>query len=82
MPLYEYRCRACGVIHEVLVRGSEPDVCPSCDVRAELERVISSFSVTTPGGSLARLQKARADYKDSQKDKRIAAREERERHQH
>lgn len=33
MPLYEYRCKACGTKSEFLVRpgpGSDPLVCPAC----------------------------------------------------
>ena len=81
MPLYEYRCRACQQPFELLVRTGDVPACPACR-STDLERVLSQFAVTTPGGSQARLQRARADYKNSQKDKMIAAREERERHQH
>ena len=33
MPIFEYRCDACGEILEVLVRGSEPEPakCPVCE---------------------------------------------------
>jgi putative FmdB family regulatory protein len=31
MPLYEYRCDACGRTCELLIRGSEKPVCPHCD---------------------------------------------------
>lgn len=41
MPLFEYRCQACGDIREVLLRGaeSEPSACP-CG--GALARLISS----------------------------------------
>ena len=81
MPLYEYECRACQHRFELLVRAGDVPACPACQ-STDLERSLSMFAVTTPGTSQARLQKARVDYKTSQKDKTIAAREERERHQH
>ena len=81
MPLYEYQCRACQHQFELLVRTGQVPACPTCG-STDLERALSMFAVTTQGASQARLQKARVDYKNSQKDKTIAAREERERHQH
>ena len=30
MPIYEYSCTACGQEFEVLIRGQEKPVCPSC----------------------------------------------------
>ena len=30
MPIYEYLCRDCGQEFELLVRGQETPVCPSC----------------------------------------------------
>jgi putative FmdB family regulatory protein len=81
VPLYEYQCRRCQHAFELLVRTGDVPACPACQ-SIDLERSISAFGVATPGASQARLQKARADYKNSQKDKLIAAREERERHQH
>ena len=32
MPIYEYRCSACGQLHEVLQKVTEPPLteCPSC----------------------------------------------------
>lgn len=81
MPLYEYRCRGCQHEFELLVRAGQIPACPACQA-TDLERSVSVFGVTTGAASQAKLQKARVDYKNSQKDKMIAAREERERHQH
>lgn len=81
MPLYEYRCSACQHQFEQLVRVDDVPACPVCQ-SSSLERTLSMFAVATPGQSLKRLRQAKADYKNSQKDKLIAAREERERHQH
>lgn len=81
MPLYEYHCRGCQHQFELLVRGDALPVCPSC--RSEdLERTVSQFAVTTPGGSQARLQDARKAYKRGQKDKLIADKAARDSHHH
>jgi putative FmdB family regulatory protein len=48
MPLYEYDCRDCGTHAEVLVRGHEEPHCPAC-AGTNLERVLSTFAVTTGG---------------------------------
>jgi putative FmdB family regulatory protein len=81
MPLYEYQCRSCQHQFELLVRRGDTPACPACRSE-ELERSISSFAVTTPGVSQARLRKARKDYANSQKDRLIAEKEERDHHHH
>jgi putative FmdB family regulatory protein len=55
MPLYEYRCRACGKVTEFLVRGEtgrEAPLCPECG-GADLERLLSvpSTPVIKGGGA-------------------------------
>jgi putative FmdB family regulatory protein len=42
MPIYEYRCRACGESFERLVSGQQPVACPACD-SAEVTRLLSLF---------------------------------------
>jgi putative FmdB family regulatory protein len=44
MPLYEYRCEACGAEHELLVRASQEVRCPQCDS----PRLVRLLSVTAP----------------------------------
>ena len=41
MPIFEYRCEACGETLEVLVRGAEPEPkrCPAC--KGQLARMLS-----------------------------------------
>ncbi len=53
MPMYEYRCQACGESYEELVSRSTPDQelsCPSCGERAS-KRLLSTFSAGRSGGS-------------------------------
>ncbi len=52
MPLYEYRCRACGKEFELLRRvgqGSEGVSCPRCG-QAEVEKEYSTFAGSVVGG--------------------------------
>ncbi len=44
MPLFEYRCNACGIRFEFLTRDGQVPVCPSCDGR-DLEKQLSVFAV-------------------------------------
>ena len=48
MPIYEYRCSACGQEHEVLQKVSEPPLteCPSCG-RPGMQKLL-----TAPGFQL------------------------------
>lgn len=56
MPVYEYKCSACGKIFEAFLKNStEKAKCKNCG-SASLERLFSAFAVgastkTTSGGS-------------------------------
>jgi putative FmdB family regulatory protein len=55
MPIYEFRCAACGHVQEVLTRGASDPVdmkCKECGGE-EMERVLSqvSYSMGSPGSS-------------------------------
>ncbi len=41
MPIYEYRCRDCDTEFEVLVRGTDPVVCPHCR-SSSLQKLLSA----------------------------------------
>jgi len=41
MPIYEYTCKECGSDFELLIRGEEKPVCPSCGKK----HLTKSFSV-------------------------------------
>jgi putative FmdB family regulatory protein len=58
MPLYEYQCRACGHLFETLVRGSEQPSCLRCQ-SSDIERLLSSFGVSSEARSHSTLQAAR-----------------------
>jgi putative FmdB family regulatory protein len=45
MPIYEYRCRACGERFEKIVMGaSARPACPACESR-KVERLPSAFGI-------------------------------------
>lgn len=47
MPLFDFRCRACEHVFEVLVRpGSAAPSCPQCQ-GTDLERLLASFAVSS-----------------------------------
>lgn len=52
MPLYEYRCRECAHLEEVLqkVNDPAPATCPSCGKEHTLEKEVSLTSFQLKGG--------------------------------
>jgi len=51
MPIYEYRCRACGERFEKIVMGaSARPACPACESR-KVERLPSAFGIGGGGCS-------------------------------
>ena len=53
MPLFDFRCRACGAQFEALVRAPSAPACPSC-ASADLERLVTGFSVSVRSGGLSK----------------------------
>ena len=76
MPLYDYKCRACGHTFEALVRSSDTSApaCPSCQSQ-DLEQLLSMFAVSSEGTRGASLATARKDLVRSKRDEKIAERE-------
>jgi putative FmdB family regulatory protein len=52
VPIYEYRCRACGRSFERLVSGQQTVVCPGCD-SADVTRLLSLFGFNSGQGFVA-----------------------------
>jgi putative FmdB family regulatory protein len=50
MPIYEYRCGACGKEHEVLQKVSEPPLteCPACG-KPKLQKLLSAAGFQLKG---------------------------------
>jgi putative FmdB family regulatory protein len=49
VPIYAYRCRACGKEFHTLVRSGETPVCEAC-ASADLERQLSLIAAPNKGG--------------------------------
>jgi putative FmdB family regulatory protein len=52
MPLFDFRCRACGQEFEMLVRPPAEPACPGC-ASPDLERLITGFSFSVRSGGLS-----------------------------
>ena len=54
MPIYAYRCRACGQEFETLVRSNDVPECPACGT-ADLDRQLSLIAqpAKAAGGAAA-----------------------------
>ena len=54
MPIYDYKCNACGAVHEARMAISERDrddiVCPACGVTGS-RRLLSAPAVTGVGAA-------------------------------
>jgi putative FmdB family regulatory protein len=81
MPIYEYRCVACGHQFEALVRAQDTPSCERCK-STDLERLLSMFAVSSEGTRQSSLNLARKANKKVLRDKAVADREEIEHHRH
>ncbi len=81
MPLYEYRCGACALQFEALVRTGATPSCPAC-ASTELERLISMFAVNSDGTRQANRDRSMSKGVARQRDRDIADKELYDRHHH
>ena len=81
MPLYEYRCRGCDDEFEQLVLHDSTPRCPSCQ-STDLERMLSSFGVSSEATRRTNLQSAKRKAAKVQRDKQYAEHEYMHNHQH
>ncbi len=71
MPIYDYKCTACGHVFEELVKLGESPDCPACH-SSDLEKLRSLPSVSTTGSRERSLSKARQRAGAVQKEKKHA----------
>lgn len=52
MPIYEYSCKECGKLSDVLQKLNDPapEKCPGCGAAGSLSRVVSRTSFVLKGG--------------------------------
>jgi putative FmdB family regulatory protein len=82
MPIYDFRCRACGHDFEALVRpqDQQPTQCPACR-SADLERQLASFAVSTAEKTAAAAKQSRQRQIKANKEKLVADEEYRKEHE-
>ncbi|HEY8765090.1 MAG TPA: zinc ribbon domain-containing protein [Solirubrobacteraceae bacterium] len=76
MPLYDFRCRACGERFEALAAPSEAPACTACGAQ-DVERLFTPFAGPfTVGlrGAAARRSNAVRGERERQREERRAAR--------
>ena len=73
MPLYDYECRKCGHEFEVLIRPGHTaaPTCASCGSE-ELDRLVTSFAVSSETTRENNLKAGRKFYAKDRKDQAIA----------
>ncbi len=78
MPIYDYACRRCGEMFELLVLKNTVLECPSCHGKDLEQQLVTDFAVSSESTRQSHLQKARERHKNSKdvKDKRVAEAEE------
>jgi putative FmdB family regulatory protein len=83
MPLYDFRCRACGERFEAFAPRGQSAPCPTCGA-PDAERVFSSFAgpfTVAPRGVAARRSNARRRVREELRAERRAEREARRKEQ-
>jgi putative FmdB family regulatory protein len=82
MPLYDFHCRACSHDFEALVRPQDHEAtrCPSCQ-SVDLERLLSSFAVSTAEKTQAAAAQSRKRQVNANKEKLVADEEYRKEHE-
>jgi len=68
MPIFDYKCRACGQQFKELVRHGETPDCPACKGN-DLERLVSIPVVSTDRSRQRTLGQARRAASEQQREK-------------
>jgi putative FmdB family regulatory protein len=81
MPLYDFKCRACGERFEALTAPGELPPCPAC-AAIDTERVFTAFAgpfTVAPRGAAARRSNAQRSAREEQRQERRRERQEQKR---
>ena len=81
MPLYDFRCRACGHEFEALVRPRQTPECPECHA-IDLERLLSTFIASSDEGRRKSAKESRERQIRGRRDQLVAEAEYRKQHEH
>ena len=79
MPLFDFRCRTCGKVFEILVRTGDSPACPACG-GAELEKQLPTFALSTDERRAAAAKQSRRQQIAKRQDAIIADEEYRQKH--
>ena len=81
MPIFDFRCRACGHEFEALVRAQDPPAtCSSCQ-STEIDKLLSGFALKTADRSAAAALDSRKRQVRANKEKIVADEEYRKEHE-
>jgi putative FmdB family regulatory protein len=73
MPLFEYECKQCGTVFEVLQKSSEPALTIHAQCGGQLEKLISPSAFHFKGSGWYATDYAKNSYKAAAKDDKPAA---------
>jgi len=79
VPLFDFRCRTCGKVFEILVRTGDSPACPACG-GAELEKQLPTFALSTDERRAAAAKQSRRQQIAKRQDAIIADEEYRQKH--
>jgi putative FmdB family regulatory protein len=78
VPIYDFRCEACGAEFEELVRGGEEPACPACGAagpRRLLSQVSPPARIGLRGAAARRSDATRRAREESKREERATRRE-------
>ena len=79
MPLFDFSCRTCGNVVELLVRAGDTPSCPVCGGR-DMEKQLPTFALSTDERRAAAAKQSRQRQIAKRKDAIIADEEYRQKH--